>query len=584
MTPKRTDKDIRITREGDTSWLVELKVPATDETDYNLSKILLLSKAKIAKQHNIPFALLNYQDMQRKIQSEEYALVSFRVVSRRPDQGDIVLRFAKGVADNGVTYDDMLLYIDIFPLKSDGSTTTIADIEAILSKEKVDFSQIDFEMIEKELKKSVSSGLANLDILILEGAYPESARDGEIQFFFELKQSDVDCFISRRKILTDEPICQIIPAKRSRLPGSNVRGKKVYAPEPKDIEIALGEGVSFSRDDKYIIARSDGILKVREEKPKNLLRKARFSFKIEPMVEIDGSEPVNVTTDDHIEIKNGLKAGGSVISRGQVYIEGDVRGNARITTSGDIIIRGDIVDSKVSGKKDIDAMKKVTGTTLMAGGKLMVNGIATNSCLMGDEVFLNIVAGCDVIAGTSVEVDSILKNEEGYIGKIFVGAKNYTGEMIKDNREFINFAESTLDHIGQILGEEAVKSLTPANISRMIMIHLNRIRKEVGVDLSREQTSNIKKIISVVPPMREMMYEKGEAIRQYEQRIKTADKTKCRILVKSFVDSRICVNIEGAEGIIEMSDGAVLLELKGDKLTKKSLKKIRNLNKNKPET
>ena len=87
---------------------------------------------------------------------------------------------------------------------------------------------------------------------------------------------------------------------------------------------------------------------------------------VDQVEEIDGSNPIELTTDSHVRIKGGVKSGSKIISQGEVFVSGDVEENTSIMTSGNLYVIGEIRGSTQISDSDIFEEQSVYSSKLVA--------------------------------------------------------------------------------------------------------------------------------------------------------------------------------------------------------------------------
>ncbi|NQS99134.1 MAG: DUF342 domain-containing protein [candidate division Zixibacteria bacterium] len=550
------------------SWEVTFNSPQQDMEDSILVKILKLAKKKISLLSHVDAGLLAYQKLLSKKIDADTLQVSIFIDREKPPMGESILRYLKAISSSGKEYEDMVLELDLYPLKLSGEQMTLKDVKKLLQKEGFSLDKVNMDAIEKAIIKLQKYSRPVKDVVILEGIFPEPSEDAELEYFCALKKLAKGGFVGVEKVIKEKMICRKKPAKKGVLKGVSVWGIPIPPEVPKEIEIKGELGINVSEDGNEVFTSRTGILHIRDEKSTGHYVKSKLIFSIEPIEVISGSQPLNITMDKPVEIKGGLKTGSQVISRYQVIVSGDIEEDVSIQTSGSIDITGNIIGGNLASEEDIDGSGNVTGTRLIAEGKLTIKGTVKNSNLIADEVCVSEIVGGTIIAGKKIEVNTISPDDEGYTPTIKVGSSYHKKEVVQENNRFIDFAKDNLDKINRIYGKEVISSVGSANISQMIMLFMKSQRKAGISKMSDSQINAMKKLLESVIPIRVSMHEKIDSNRKLRSKKSKNDLTSPVIIVKSSVKSNVSIEIDGIKGELTPSDGAVTMEVSKELIKK----------------
>ena len=551
----------------DGSWAVELTVEQTDLDDIELVKILHKAKGEVSHLTGLPISSLHYKDLVKKRFGADSHRISMIISDDSSQTRDPIIKCTSLTTDDGIEYEDMLLSISLYPLNKNGERTSIYNAFRVLEKNNISLHSINKAAIEEALQQVHSDNKPVKDLIISRGRFPDLSKDAEVNYLVDLKKIEDNTYSCTEKVRKDQVILRKQPALKAILPGLNVHGERIESERPKDIELIAGDNVHITEDGLEVVSETRGILEVVVNHTYKENIKSRIIVSVEPIEVIDGSETIRITVDRPVEIIGDLKSGSKIISRRDVNISGNIEENTTIQTSSNIFIDGNIIGSGISCEQDFEA-DNVKLSKIMAEGKLVIKGTAMNSELIGHEVYICEVIGCNISAGKKIEIDSIHVNEFGFTAKLTAGIANHLEEIIKENVKFIVFADTNLEKLQKVFGEEIVDAANHENIAQMMMIHAENLDKMGHGISSSKQKEAIRQLISTIAPIRELRKEKSTSILDLETK-KTKDvSTLPQIIIKEQVDQPVEVHMDGNNGEILPEDGGIVMEIKNDKIVK----------------
>lgn len=209
------------------SWEVTFNSPQQDMEDSLLIKILKLAKKQVSLHSNVDIGLLTYQKLVSKKIGADTMQVSIFIGREKPQIGESILRYMKASSSSGKEYDDMVLKLDLYPLKLSGEQMTLKDVEALLQKEGFPLDKVDKDAIEKAMIELHKKSRPVKDILILEGKFPEPSKDAELEYFCALKKLAKGGFVGIESVKMETLICRKKPAKKGVKSGISVRGTHI---------------------------------------------------------------------------------------------------------------------------------------------------------------------------------------------------------------------------------------------------------------------------------------------------------------------------------------------------------------------
>lgn len=555
------------------SWKVEIDLPFLEMSDDILPKILRTAKQKISSRHNFPLGLLYYKDLTEKKIKSDSVHVTAKIIRGEAEKGESKLRFMKARSSQGIEYEDMILYLDLYPLKELGEALESNEIWKLIANAGLDEDKVDIEAVEGAIKTLQTDMVPVKNVLISRGRFPEAGRDAEVEFLVKLNKRDKGVYVGAERIEPLTLICRKTPLVKSTSVGYTVKGLTLDPVEPLDIKLIAGKGVRLMKDLTEIQAAKRGITKILEEQSIDPSMKSKIAISVEPIEVMDGKETVKITTDRHVEVVGGLKSGSEIISKGEVIVAGDIEENSSIVASGNINVSGKIKGGTLATEKDIYSEGEVHSSNLMAHGTLSIKGTVYDSELMGNNLISEKLVGCKVRVGKRAMIDTISADEKGLTALISAGLMNHLQDKIKENQKFIHFARTNLKRIGEILGARIVKECTPANVSRMMVIHAKDLKKEGVHRIPPEQMKPLKNLMKTIGPIRDFMEEKNMANTLFMEQIEHDKRSNPEIVINSGVEAPVKIEIDGAESEINPEDGAVSLKEKDGEVIKEAVEK-----------
>ena len=552
------------------SWAVELIVEQKDLNDNEIVKILRKAKGEISTITGIPISSLRYKDLVKTRSGIDSTKISMVITQNSVEKCDPVLKYIALRSGGGFEYDDMVLNVNLNPLSKNGEKSTAADVRRVLEKDGVPLDTINNAALEKALAKVHAENKSVKDLKLAQGRFPDPSRDAEIKYLVKIKMVDDNNYTANDKVDADQVILRKKPSVKGVNPGMDVRGNIIEPETPKDIELTAGDNVMISEDGLEAVSQVRGMLNIHVISSYSDGIESTIEVSVEPVEVIDGSEPVRITIDRPVEIVGNLKSGSKIISQREVLVSGDIEENASIQTAGSIFIEGNVIGSSLSSEKDIEA-DNVKSSVLMAEGKLVINGIAENSNLTGHEVFVNEVAGCNITAGKKIEINLIRANQAGFTAKLTAGLVSHLEEIIKENEKFIVFADTNLDKLKSVFGEEIVESANPENIAQMMMMHAENLRRMGFRITSSEQNDAVRQLIGTIAPIRELRNDKNESITDLESKKVDGFSTNPQIVIQHPVEHAVEIDLEGRRDTIFPKDGARIIEIRDGKIVRTPL-------------
>ena len=564
-------KSIKTTRTNESSWEVAAVLNKSDADDLSLISLLHTAKKQISAQYDLKLSSLKYLNLNKRQTESGDIDLSFSIMYQASTTGSSKVRTMSLNSSDGTEYKDMVAYLDLYPETPSGLKTSREDIYQLLSASQIPGNQVNEKVLAENIAELHQTGRPVKDICLIQGKYPSESRDAELKYYCNVKKTSPQKFISADKIESGQLICRKTPPLRGASEGVNVKGIKIPPREPSDIELVAGKNVQSTEDDNEIVASTKGLLHIEQIISSEANVQYKLIFNIETIEEYDGSKRLNITVDKPIEIKGGLKKGSKIVSQREVIISGDIEEEVSIQTMGSIFIEGSIIGADISSQKDIDGLQNVKSSKLTAEGKIVINGLAKNSILSGHEVIVNEACGCDITAGSKIEINDMTTNENGYIGSLRAGLKCHLDEIVEENKKFIEITSGSLYKLKNVFGEEIIDSLKSTNVAQLMIRHSENL-KRMGFQITRdEQKETLRKLLGTVNPLREMIRDREESIRQIERKKTKSEFLNPVISVNTSVSKIVKIDIDGVMSEILPEDTPVICELRENQVRKRTI-------------
>ena len=300
------------------------------------------------------------------------------------------------------------------------------DISEEAIYEALNTEKVTFNIKDSVIKDSVINKIYDKEILIAEGLEPQSGKDAELTYHFDISDEiaitiDKDGKINYREldlienVRAGQKLVTLTPHTEG-IPGKNVLGEDIPGKDGKKIALPKGKNVNVSEDELELYAAVDGEAKIIDGKVNvysvyevkhdvdNSTGNIRFNGKVVVMgnvltgfvIEAEGDVEVYGVVEGAL-----IKSGGSIIlhrgiqgmNRGELYCDGDLV--ARFIENSKIDVKGNvqsdaIMHSQVTCGKKLEA----TGRKgLLVGGTFKV----------GEEINAKVV-GSPMATVTEIEV------------------------------------------------------------------------------------------------------------------------------------------------------------------------------------
>lgn len=565
------EKFIKVEPLTEDSWQVVIALPTGNVSSGALRKILRVAKEKISSQYELPIGLLAYEDLIHNKESSKHTNISARFIRIQAEKGDPQIRFENMTCDRGIEYEDMNLLLDLYPIKDNEEFIKIDDVWNLLRKNEISENVVEKNKITQAVEFVQTRFQPVKNFSIAKGVLPYSGTDANISPMVELNPFGENNLVGKDQLIAGSVICRRIPPVEVMTMGRSIKGR-IYIPGPlNDLELRAGMGTELRNDGQEARALRKGIPRITIQKSPESSRLDIYSVTVDQVEEIDGTNPIEITTDSHVRIKGGVKSGSKIISQGEVFVSGDVEENTSIMTTGNLYVIGEVKGSVQFSESDIFEERSVFSSKLIAQGKLTIKGAATNSELTGNEVILDEVIGCRITVGDKADIHKISADENGFTAFIIAGRLSMLKKTVEENEKFIDNSKKNLKKIAKVLGSEIIDEASPANVSRMMMIHVRNLKQAGIISIPRSEKETIIKLLATIGPIREMIDDKTYSNEKFKRKMSENDNGQPEIIIHTPLEAPVEVLLSGKTTKLMPEDGALNLKETDGKLVKKPL-------------
>lgn len=321
-----------------------------------------------------------------------------------------------------ISADKMKAAIAIHPPVQGGKWLRDFPLEELLEEAGIVFG-VDSSMLERT-RKIIRPGLREFNVLTLAtGTKPQDGKDAYLEFEVETgpipgKILDDGTIDFRERLIfvpvtSGQVIARKIPPTRGKV-GKNILGERVEPQPGRDIAVNTLKDASYSHRTKTVTATSDGVLSVVGDTI------IKVCSRQEIMGDIDYST-------------------GHIHSRNSVVIHGSVQPGFRVTTDGDLEIRGTVMSTAIASRANVVIKSGILGknSTISAAGDADMYFIEQGeiecgrNCIIRKEAYYStVIAGGNILCMPSSAVVGGRLVASGSIVLGNVGAANAAPTLV----------------------------------------------------------------------------------------------------------------------------------------------------------
>lgn len=429
--------------------------------------------------------------------------------------GDVVI----GV---DVTKDELKGSIIVSPPSMSGSEASPDMIKRALLAQGV----IEPCINEEKISEFVDHPVYNIPYEVASAVMPVDGHDAYISYNFETDTKNLKAKVSERgninykelnqiqNVIAGQPLAQKIAAERGK-GGKTLFGRYLEAKNGKDIQIQLGQNVSFDRDGVTIKADIDGEV---------MLINGKIS--VEPIKYLDA---VNVKTGDikfvgTVVIKGNVEEGYKVEAT-NIEVNGIVD-KSRLEATGNIIVRQGIFgkgEGYIKAGKSLWA-KFINETTVEVEENVTVYDSIVNSNVTAMKNIVVRGKKAQIIGGHLLATEEICAKKIGSPG----GGTETILEVGIDPR-----AKKRLDEL-QALQSKATKEYENCDLDMQNLEQQKKLRKKLPAE-KEEKLKELKERCNQISQELEEMTDEIDKIQSHLRELKAIGKVKCEDTIYSGV-------------------------------------------------
>jgi len=316
-----------------------------------------------------------------------------------------------------ISEDGLLAYLSIHPPSENGLSLTLEQVKRMIAKAGI-VHGLDMDAAPRAIEEATARKVPLHEVIIAKGDAPENGSDALIDLKFQsdrlagtiIKGSDRMDYRERRSIQNvkkgDILSIKTLPTKGRN--GVDVFGKVIPAEPGKDFKLIPAGNVTLSADGLTMTSEIDGMV----------ILKDKNKIGVFQLHEIQGDVDLktgNLSMDGSLNIKGWIRSGFMVRASGEIHVGGGIEDasvqsgagihisggilgsdkgkidtsgdlsaffieNAQVNVKGDIFVRDDIRNSRISAGGFIEAMERkgrIIGGTIEATHSLTANEIGT---------------------------------------------------------------------------------------------------------------------------------------------------------------------------------------------------------------
>lgn len=429
--------------------------------------------------------------------------------------GDVVI----GV---DVTKDELKGSIIVSPPSMSGSEASPDMIKRALLAQGV----IEPCINEEKISEFVDHPIYNIPFEVASAVMPVDGHDAYISYNFETDTKNLKAKVSEtgninykelnqiQNVIAGQPLAQKIAAERGK-GGKTLFGRYLEAKNGKDIQIQLGQNVSFDRDGVTIKADIDGEV---------MLINGKIS--VEPIKYLDA---VNVKTGDikfvgTVVIKGNVEEGYKVEAT-NIEVNGIVD-KSRLEATGNIIVRQGIFgkgEGYIKAGKSLWA-KFINETTVEVEENVTVYDSIVNSNVTAMKNIVVRGKKAQIIGGHLLATEEICAKKIGSPG----GGTETILEVGIDPR-----AKKRLDEL-QALQSKATKEYENCDLDMQNLEQQKKLRKKLPAE-KEEKLKELKERCNQISQELEEMTDEIDKIQSHLRELKAIGKVKCEDTIYSGV-------------------------------------------------
>lgn len=559
-------EDVKVVSRSYEDWEVELFLPLDQISEEILPLKLKKLKKLLSKKYNVPLHDLQYNNILHKEITDDGILTHLRISRISLEKGKPKFSFQSGISSAGIPYSDMACYVDLYSLDEFERSTTPDRVVMLMKSEGVIEELIDRKAIHDAVIELQETGKPVLGVKAAQGRFPDAGLDAEVEFYFHAQPSSENMseYISSRKVCRHDLLCNKTSPTEGKTAGLSVRGRTIRAKRGFDITLEARKNVRPDMSHEKMFADADGLVIVRREERTFIapagqkVVPSKVIVRIDPLmiIEAESDKEIDITTRDSVEIRGNLKIGSRIISSGEVHIDGNVSSGSMVHAADDLFVSGSVQSGALSSDKNIISSGDVRGSNISASGKVVINGTATDTSVIGLDVQINRIMGGNITAGTSLTVNELGAGEDGVSATICVATRDFLQTKIDENNEFLAGASENLDKLRKLFGEDIINEVIPQNVQQQFLKFMSHLKGVTGNrQIPKKTVLMYKKLLHSIEPLRRLISEKELENLKLEKQIRQSSTERKIVIVKEKITAKTKVVMSGKSKILNPAKG-----------------------------
>ncbi|MBI5059483.1 DUF342 domain-containing protein [candidate division KSB1 bacterium] len=519
------DPLFRIISQGYNTWRVQTTF-ARHVDGATVSHRLAEIKTALARQFNIPEALVEYDCMLKRVPTPDGMLVDIQFDRKPIPAGAPRFRMLPLRAGDGSLFSDMLLEADIYPFDEYDQFITLQVIQSRVAAEGVDLSIVDWRAINQAISAMSHSYEPVFGMVIGQGQLPDIGIHSRIRYGGlegDLQGSEsrwTGCLpVSEGDVLFD-----VIPASSGRTPGRNLYGRELEPRGGIDTVIDAGEGTNVSKTGARVVAARDGLVvyerfgRDKRQLDSRDVIPARLVVRVEPTIVFDTDKRFELDLFDSAVISANVLAGSVIRSRSSLFIEGQVAEYSTIECHGVLRINGRVQKSRINSEAHICLLGGADNSIIQSGLTAHLEGLIADCRVYAHDVHANDIRGGEIEVLSRTAIQRVHDSEHG-IANVRVNVLKSLAMQQQSSKVAVEELRDALAQIIQIFGTEIALQVEDATVQRMLLQWLRKQKSLIGISYSPAEVQDFRTLLSAIPTIRQQLEEVGTELRQITDKL-----------------------------------------------------------------
>lgn len=327
---------------------------------------------------------------------------------------------------------------------------------------------------------AISSALENdvegeQKVLIASGLYPEPGKNATIEYTYKNKTGSNQSVLNpyRENVVLSVEAGEVLAVKckpQPGHPGVNLFNETVEPEQPQDIDLQTGDGVKLVKDGTVAVAAISGRPKLDGD-----------VLMVLPVFTVNGDVDINV---------------GNISFKGDIEVLGSVLDGFELTAAGDLIIHGNIIQSRLTAGGDITIYKNVISSEVLAGGASFIYKQVLPLLKRVISLISDLLRAMQMLRAHSSFKVSDLQQSEGRLIQLLIDTK-------------FKMLPKAIGELFDIIKD--TKTFVPTEIQELV----EQLHKFTGLNPLRfEKGQEVFDILKILEDKTTMMQEHSEMLRQ----------------------------------------------------------------------